>query len=189
MSSLILDSLSTSRCLQRCRQGADRLKELTDNLSTDLDISNKAKRKWASAKVMLKKSQVDRYKAKLESAIRLLTLSHQIYTRWVTFSRIMWLVLTRIGDSKYWFCSIFRESPSVRVKLVPEGYLKGLYLASPTVPDLKPYASFFFRVRHNIREATIVTCCCDTFDILGMTTLFSSLPDCYSYLYATLRLT
>ncbi len=89
MSSLILDSTSTSRCLQHCKQGADRLKELTDNLSTDLGASNKAKKKWASAKVVLKKNQVDRYKAKLERAIRLLSLSHQLYTRWVCFLRIL----------------------------------------------------------------------------------------------------
>ena len=81
MSSLILDSTSTSRCLQHCKQGADRLKELTDNLRTDLDAPRKLKRKWASAKVVLKKSQIDRYKAKLERAIRLLSLSYQLYTR------------------------------------------------------------------------------------------------------------
>lgn len=81
MSSLILDATSTSRCLQHCKQGADRSKEMTDNLSADLDASNKIKRKWASAKVVLKKNQMDRYKSKLERVIRLLSLSHQIYTR------------------------------------------------------------------------------------------------------------
>ena len=81
VSSLILDSTSTSRCLQRCKQGADRLKDLVDDLSNDLDQSNKWKRKRASAKVVLKKPQIDRYKAKLERTIRLLSLSHQIYTR------------------------------------------------------------------------------------------------------------
>lgn len=81
VSSLILDSTSTSRCLQHCKQGADRLKELTDSLSADLDASNKMKRKWASAKVVTKKNQIDRYKSKLERAIRLLSLSHQLYTR------------------------------------------------------------------------------------------------------------
>ena len=83
MSSLILDSTPTSRCLQHCKQGADRLNELTNNLSTDLDACSKFKRKRASAKVVLKKSQIDRYKVKLERAIRLLSLSHQIYMRWV----------------------------------------------------------------------------------------------------------
>ena len=81
VSSLILDSTSTSRCLQHCKQGADRLKELTESLSTDLNGPSKFKRKRASAKVVLKKSQIDRYKAKIERAIRLLSLSHQLYTR------------------------------------------------------------------------------------------------------------
>lgn len=85
VSSLILDSTSTSRCLQHCKQGADRLKELTDSLCADLDASNKIKRKWASAKVVLEKNQIDRYKSKLERVIRLLSLSHQLYTRWVLF--------------------------------------------------------------------------------------------------------
>lgn len=80
MSSLILDSTSTSRCLQYCKQGAGRLKELADNLSTDLDTLSKSKRKRASAKVVRKKSQIDRYKSRLEGAIRLLSLSHQLYT-------------------------------------------------------------------------------------------------------------
>lgn len=78
-SSLILDSTSTSRCLQGCKQAADRLKDLAEDLSKDLDQPIKWKTKRASAKVVLKKPQIDRYKAKLERAIRLLSLSHQSY--------------------------------------------------------------------------------------------------------------
>ena len=81
MSGLIFDSTATSRCLQNCQRGADRLNKLTENLSTDLDASTKMKRKWASAKMVLKKSQIDRYKGKLEGAIRLLSLSYQMYTK------------------------------------------------------------------------------------------------------------
>lgn len=81
VSSLILDSTSKSRCLQHCKRGADQLKELTESLSVDLDSSTRLKRKWASAKVVLKKDKVDRYRLKLERAIRLLSLSHQLYTR------------------------------------------------------------------------------------------------------------
>lgn len=62
------------------------MKELTGNLSADLDASRKMKRRWASAKVVLKKEKIDRYKAKLERAIRLLSLSYQLYSRSVSFS-------------------------------------------------------------------------------------------------------
>ena len=89
MSSLILDSTSTSRCLQQCKQSADRLKELTDNLSNDLNASSNFRRKRASAKVVLKRSQIDRYKANSERAVKLLSLSRQSYTRWVYLFRLL----------------------------------------------------------------------------------------------------
>ena len=81
MSGLIFDSTAISRCLQHCQKGADRLKELTDILSRDLDTSTRRKKQWASAKVVLKKTQIDRYKEKLEGAIRLMSLSYQMYTK------------------------------------------------------------------------------------------------------------
>jgi len=81
MSNLILDPNSSSRCLQHCKQGATRLKELTDSLSEDIQGNSKAKRKWASVKLVLKKDKIDRYRTKLQRVVSLLTLSHQIYTR------------------------------------------------------------------------------------------------------------
>ena len=81
MSSLMFDSTAISRCLQHCQKGADRLKELTDKLSTELDSMTRTRKKWASAKVVLKKGQIDKYKEKLEGAIRLLSLSYQMYTK------------------------------------------------------------------------------------------------------------
>lgn len=87
VSSLIFDPTSTSRCLQRCKEGADRLKELTDAVSVDLESSRKMKRKWGSAKVVLKTSQLERYMSRLERAITTLTLalmiSNGLYTRYV----------------------------------------------------------------------------------------------------------
>ena len=85
VSSIILDSTSSTRCLQRCRQGADRLKDLADDLSADIGSSNRLKFKRASAKIILKKAQIEKFRARLERAVRLLTLSHQLYTRYVMF--------------------------------------------------------------------------------------------------------
>lgn len=81
VSSEILDSRSTSSCLQYCKQGADRLKELTDSLSKDIETSTGLRRKWSSTKIVFRKEKIDKYKAQLQRAIRLLTLSHQVYTR------------------------------------------------------------------------------------------------------------
>jgi len=86
MSNLILDPSSSSRCLQHCKQGATRLKELADSLSEDMKGSSKSKRKWASVKLVLKKDKIDRYRIKLQRVISLLNLSHQIYTRSVPCS-------------------------------------------------------------------------------------------------------
>ena len=81
-SDLILDSKSLSPCLQLCKQALDPLEELTVALSADLDAANKSRRKWGSAKVVLKKSRLDKYRLKLERGIRLLAFSHQVYTRY-----------------------------------------------------------------------------------------------------------
>jgi len=88
MSNLILDPSSSSRCLQHCKQGATRLKELTDSLSEDLEGKSKIKRKWASVKLVLKKDKIDRYRMKLQRVISVLKLSHQIYTGSVLCSEI-----------------------------------------------------------------------------------------------------
>ena len=81
ISSLILDSTYISRCLQRCRQAADQLKDLADGLSNDLESSNKLKKKRAATKIVLKKYQIDKYKARLDRTLRMLTMSHEMYMR------------------------------------------------------------------------------------------------------------
>ena len=83
---LIPDSKSLSQCLQLYKQGIEPLRDLTVSLSADLDTANKVRRKWGSAKVVLKKTQLDRYRVKLERAIKLLAFSHQMYTRYVRLS-------------------------------------------------------------------------------------------------------
>jgi len=83
ISSTVLDTNSASRCLEHCKRGADRLKELTDDLGVDIMASNRFRSKWASARVILKKDKIEKYKSRLERAIRLLSLSHLCYTRLV----------------------------------------------------------------------------------------------------------
>jgi hypothetical protein len=86
MSSLLLDSTASSRCLEHCKRAADRLSELVDEVASDIQSSSGVKRRWASAKVVLKKDSLEKYRSKLERAIRLMTLSHQCYTRYLKAS-------------------------------------------------------------------------------------------------------
>ncbi|PMD40219.1 hypothetical protein L207DRAFT_458702 [Hyaloscypha variabilis F] len=81
MFSLLLDGVASSRCLEHCKRAADRLSELVDEVATDIQSSSGVKRRWASAKVVLKKDSLEKYRSKLERTIRLMTLSHQCYTR------------------------------------------------------------------------------------------------------------
>lgn len=108
-SGLILDSKSLSPCLQLCKQGVEPLRELTVALSKDLDGANKLRRKWGSAKVVLKKAQLDKYRVKLERALRLLAFSHQLYTRYarltcpcVTYPGPRICALCPIPPAEYW---------------------------------------------------------------------------------------
>ena len=90
LSSTILTSSpnSISKCLQSCKQGADSLRDLTHSIHADLEASGRRRKKWGSVKVILKRDRIDKYQTKLERAIRLLSLSHQMYTRYVfTFLR------------------------------------------------------------------------------------------------------
>jgi hypothetical protein len=82
VSSLLLDNTSLSKCLENCERAADRLRRLTDQMGDSIDTSDRLKKKWKSAKVLLKKDKIEKFKLGLESAIRLLSLSHQSYTRY-----------------------------------------------------------------------------------------------------------
>ena len=71
---------SLSRCLQYSKIAATRLAELSNSLERDLQATNQLRRRWASAKVVLKKERIERHEAKLDRAIRLLSFAYQLYT-------------------------------------------------------------------------------------------------------------
>ena len=81
VSSLAFSSQSVSQCLEQCKQASVRLEELTDSLSKDLRAESMSKRRWASAKIVLKKDRIERHKGKLERSIRILSFSYQVYNR------------------------------------------------------------------------------------------------------------
>jgi hypothetical protein len=78
---LLLESSSASRCLAHCRRGVERLRRVVDAMAVDFSSIKPMKRKWVAASVVWKRETLEKYKAELASAVRLLTLSHQIYTR------------------------------------------------------------------------------------------------------------
>jgi hypothetical protein len=66
--------------LELCRDGAEELKRLVDEMETKLSLGGgRWKRKVGAAKVVLKKEEMKRLKGRLESAVRLLGLAHQSY--------------------------------------------------------------------------------------------------------------
>jgi hypothetical protein len=73
------DNSSASRCLDRCKRGVERLQLVVDSIAADFESLHLIKRKWKASKVIWKREKVERYKADLAGALRLLTLSHQIY--------------------------------------------------------------------------------------------------------------
>jgi hypothetical protein len=82
ISSLLLDGTVSSRCLEHCKRAADRLSELVDKISMDIQSSSRVKRKWVAAKVVLKRDRLEKYRSKMERTIRLMTLSYQCYTKY-----------------------------------------------------------------------------------------------------------
>ena len=81
MSSMLLDESTASKCLKTCKAAADRLRQLTEKMATSIDTSRQLKRKWISAKVVLKKDKILKFEKELQSCISLLQLSHEMYTR------------------------------------------------------------------------------------------------------------
>ena len=88
ISSLLLDGSTVSTCLETCKAAADRLGQLADKMATSIESSRQLKRKFASVKVVLKKNKIERFEAELQSCISLLQLSHETYTRSVSWFRI-----------------------------------------------------------------------------------------------------
>ena len=81
MSSKLLDDSTASKCLKTCKAAADRLTRLTEKMAMSIDTSRQLKRKWISAKVLIKKDKILKFEKELQSCISLLQLSHDMYTR------------------------------------------------------------------------------------------------------------
>ena len=109
ISNLILDNTSASRCLERCKKAIDGLRELVDEVATDIDSSSKIRRKWSSAKVVFKREKIEKYKARKNNSVQQLFLSLQHYDR------------------------LFTQKPFCSISILISNYLLGLKLTNHRV--------------------------------------------------------
>jgi hypothetical protein len=79
-SAMLLDNNSVSRCLDHCKRGAERLQRVVDEIAVEFGCL-KPRKRWKTAKIIWKRDRAEKYRAELAGAVRLLTLSHQVYTR------------------------------------------------------------------------------------------------------------
>lgn len=77
---MCLDNTSVSRCLSHCKRGVERIHRVVVEMEDEFE-SLGPMRRWKAAKIIWKRDRVDKYRAELAGAVRLLTLSYQIYTR------------------------------------------------------------------------------------------------------------
>jgi hypothetical protein len=68
---MLLDNKSLSRCLDHCKRGVERLQHVVDEMALEFECLNPIK----------KRGRAEKYRAELVNIVRLLSLSHQIYTR------------------------------------------------------------------------------------------------------------
>lgn len=80
-STILLDNTSASRCLDHCKRGVERLQRVVDEMAVGFESHKPMKRTWKASKMIWKRDRAEKYRAELASALRLMTLSHQIYTR------------------------------------------------------------------------------------------------------------
>ncbi|KAJ6085078.1 hypothetical protein N7499_004707 [Penicillium canescens] len=66
--------------LEVCRKAAESLQIISKDLAKDLRPSGRFRRSYSSLKIVLQKSKMDKYKARLSNSIRLLSLSQQCYS-------------------------------------------------------------------------------------------------------------
>ena len=102
VSSLLLDGSTVSTCLETCKAAADRLGQLADKMATNIESSRQLKRKYASVKVVLKRNRIERFEAELQSCISLLQLSHETYTRSVSWFHMILFTVAPSGSLCYY---------------------------------------------------------------------------------------
>lgn len=78
----IIGGYAFQQSLALCREGTHELVCLADTLSSEISSSRRFKKARGCVKMVIKKEKIKRYKSRLKSAVNLLSLSHQCYTRY-----------------------------------------------------------------------------------------------------------
>ena len=137
LSKWILDDTSLSRSHERCKKGADRLREVAGELHSEIGTSNtKLKRKYTSAKVVLKKdssktpSEIGQcWQAVDISAAKLYDVRHVLSFHFP-------ILLETIGESLTTFRAMMRLQPDIiHAKLSQKLIITEILPIESPVPD------------------------------------------------------
>jgi len=82
-SNLLLDESAASRCIEHCQRGVQRLKDVVDDIAREIESQKPFRRRIGAIKMVWRQDRLEKYRAQLASAVRLLTLAHQVYTRYL----------------------------------------------------------------------------------------------------------
>lgn len=70
--------------LQFCKEAVDALNALCEDLVQDVDSKNRLRRSYQAVKIVLRQRKVEKHISKLHNVVRLLMLSQQCYTRYLS---------------------------------------------------------------------------------------------------------
>lgn len=70
--------------LELCREAAGDLETVSEDLNNEIQPARGLKRSYVSLKIVIKKGNIEKYRIRLGSATRLLSLSQQCYTRFAS---------------------------------------------------------------------------------------------------------
>lgn len=79
MASALEKSQHTRQSFEWCKQAAEELGAVADDLAQDIRPNGRLKRSYVSLRVVMKKGQLEKYTARLHNSIHLLGLSRQCY--------------------------------------------------------------------------------------------------------------
>ena len=74
-------SICVDQSLKLCKEGADELSNLVDELAEKIEGKSGWRKKARAAKVVLKKEDIKRLKRRMKNAVRLLSLAYQCHTK------------------------------------------------------------------------------------------------------------
>lgn len=90
----MISSQHGSQSLQFCKDAVETLDVLCKELLQDLGSSNRLRRSYQAAKIVLRQRKIEKHISKLHNVVRLLMLSQQCYTRYPLSVECMGCLLT-----------------------------------------------------------------------------------------------